>query len=60
MELLACYLEMINFQCSLKGRKFHVLTDHKQLTFQTPGHPVQHIAIDSYSLAYQGWTAWET
>ena len=32
-ELLACYLSIRHFKWLLEGRVFHVLTDHKPLTF---------------------------
>jgi len=32
-ELLACYLSIRHFRWLLEGRVFHVLTDHKPLTF---------------------------
>ena len=32
-ELLACYLGIRHFRWLLEGRNFHVLTDHKPLTF---------------------------
>ena len=32
-ELLACYLAIRHFRWSLEGRKFHVLSDHKPLSF---------------------------
>jgi len=32
-ELLAMYLAVMHFRWALKGRRFHILTDHKPLTF---------------------------
>ena len=35
-ELLAVYLAIKRFRHALEGRQFHVLTDHKPLTFSLP------------------------
>ena len=41
-ELLAVYLAIQHFQHFLQGRQFHVLTDHKPLTFALQAHPDWH------------------
>ena len=41
-ELLAIYLAIRHFRHFLKGREFHVLTDHKPLTFALQARPDRH------------------
>lgn len=38
-ELLAIYLAIKHFRCFLEGRTFHVVTDHKPLTFAFNARP---------------------
>ena len=41
-ELLAVYLAIRHFRHFLEGRQFHVLTDHKPLTFALQARPDRH------------------
>ena len=41
-ELLAIYLAIRHFRHFLEGREFHVLTDHKPLTFALQARPDRH------------------
>ena len=41
-ELLAIYLAIKQFRHFVEGRKFHVITDHKPLTFALTSKPSQH------------------
>ena len=41
-ELLAVYLAIRHFRYFLQGRQFHVLTDHKPLTFALHARPDRH------------------
>ena len=41
-ELLAIYLAIKHFRHFVEGRQFHVLTDHKPLTFALASKPSQH------------------
>ena len=41
-ELLAVYLAIKHFRHFLEGRPFHVLTDHKPLTYALSSRPEQH------------------
>ena len=41
-ELLAIYLAIKHFRHFVEGRQFHVLTDHKPLTFAFASKPSQH------------------
>ena len=41
-ELLAVYLSIKHFRHFVEGRKFHVLTDHKPLTYALSANPDRH------------------
>ena len=41
-ELLAVYLTIKHFRYALEGRQFHVLTDHKPLTYSLSSKPDKH------------------
>ncbi len=41
-ELLAIYLAIKHFRHSIEGREFHVLTDHRPLTFSLHAHHNNH------------------
>jgi RNase H-like domain found in reverse transcriptase/Reverse transcriptase (RNA-dependent DNA polymerase) len=46
-ELLACYLAVRHFRWMLEGRQFHILSDHKPLTFAL------HCSSDAWSAQQQ-------
>ena len=51
-ELLAVYLAITHFQHFLEGRYFHVLTDHKPLTFALNTRPDCHSSCQAHQLDY--------
>ena len=51
-ELLAVYLAIKHFRYFLEGREFHVLTDHKPLTFALHARPDRHSPCQIRHLDY--------
>ena len=51
-ELLAVYLTIRHFRHFLEGRQFHVLTDHKPLTFALQTHSDRHSPRQARQLDY--------
>ena len=51
-ELLAIYLAIKHFRHFVEGRKFHVITDHKPLTFALTSKPSQHTPRQVHHLDY--------
>ena len=51
-ELLAVYLAIRHFRHFLEGRQFHVLTDHKPLTFALQARPDRHSPCQARQLDF--------
>lgn len=51
-ELLAFYLSIRHFRYFLEGRDFHVLTDHKPLTYALASRPERHLPQQVWHLDY--------
>src|SRR6201990_2203509 len=51
-ELLAMYLATKHFRYFLEGRSFHILTDHKPITFAMQSHQERHSPREARHLEY--------
>ena len=51
-ELLAVYLAIKHFRHLLEGHTFHVLTDHKPLTYALHSHSDRHSPRQAHQLDY--------